>query len=104
MLRRGLEKRQKLARMTSLTIERGCSSVVERHVANVNVVSSTLITRFWMTPVPNGAGVFCLGVEARAGSDAYEGAVAVEVIEQGPEEEDGKAGKGELPGGAEVGA
>ena len=25
---------------------RGCSSVVERHVANVNVVSSTLITRF----------------------------------------------------------
>ncbi len=26
----------------------GCSSVVERHVANVNVVSSSLITRFWM--------------------------------------------------------
>lgn len=25
---------------------RGCSSVVERHVANVNVVSSNLITRF----------------------------------------------------------
>ena len=25
---------------------RGCSSVVERHVANVNVVSSSLITRF----------------------------------------------------------
>ncbi len=24
----------------------GCSSVVERHVANVNVVSSNLITRF----------------------------------------------------------
>ena len=27
-------------------IVRGCSSVVERHVANVNVVSSNLITRF----------------------------------------------------------
>jgi hypothetical protein len=25
---------------------RGCSSVVERHVANVDVVSSSLITRF----------------------------------------------------------
>ena len=33
--------------------KRGRSSVVERHVANVNVVSSSLIARFyavWLTP------------------------------------------------------
>ena len=36
----------------------GCSSVVERHVANVAVVSSNLITRFWqgsgMLDYPHG--------------------------------------------------
>ncbi len=29
----------------------GCSSVVERHVANVNVVSSNLITRFCVNSI-----------------------------------------------------
>ena len=29
---------------------RGCSSVVERHVANVNVVGSSPITRFYFAP------------------------------------------------------
>ena len=32
---------------TLATLIRGCSSVVERHVANVNVVGSNLITRFF---------------------------------------------------------
>jgi hypothetical protein len=32
-------------RSVPTALERGCSSVVERHVANVNVVSSNLITR-----------------------------------------------------------
>ena len=32
--------------MFIITVLCGCSSVVERHVANVNVVSSSLITRF----------------------------------------------------------
>ena len=32
---------------------RGCSSVVERHVANVNVVSSNLITRLTIAVFPS---------------------------------------------------
>ena len=38
----------------------GCSSVVERHVANVNVEGSTPFTRFKKDPVPIGAGSFLL--------------------------------------------
>lgn len=44
-----------------MIIGRGCSSVVERHVANVNVEGSTPFTRFLDDPVPRGAGL-CLFV------------------------------------------
>src|SRR3954451_1381943 len=37
---------------------RGCSSVVERHVANVNVEGSTPFTRSW-SPVRAGRGFCC---------------------------------------------
>lgn len=43
--------------MGLMIIGRGCSSVVERHVANVNVEGSTPFTRFLDDPVPRGAGL-----------------------------------------------
>ncbi len=46
--------KKQLARIVStlilLILTCGCSSVVERHVANVNVVGSNLITRFGNRP------------------------------------------------------
>ncbi len=42
----------------------GCSSVVERHVANVNVVSSNLITRFCVNSIgelPSAGGGLGVG-------------------------------------------
>ena len=41
-----LERTAQIRTMSCQATRRGCSSVVERHVANVNVVSSNLITRF----------------------------------------------------------
>ena len=44
---------------------RGCSSVVERHVANVNVEGSTPFTRFRSDPVSHDAGSLCFCGPAR---------------------------------------